>query len=195
MPIQELVQIKQFGDTRQTASVMMAVNCAPLLRGIKASNMITVTGEEFYAIRKLVRGTDISCHRIRIRENRFMLFLYREQALRDYLSREDVQEFLREYGYPVRDFDAMLEKLYSRVEQYGRGEAEYPHEMGAFLQYPVEDIRGFLENDGENFSFYGYWKVYHNEREMKRLFARYDEERERVLRAVLDGRTIREIAV
>lgn len=89
----------------------------------------------------------------------------------------------------------MLHRLFSRVEQYSRGEIAYPHEMGAFLEYPIEDILGFMENDGENFSFYGYWKVYHNEQEMTQLFQRFDEEREHVLQEILEGKTIREIAV
>ena len=99
------------------------------------------------------------------------------------------------YGYPADDFSAMLHRLFSRVEQYSRGEIAYPHEMGAFLEYPIEDILGFMENDGENFSFYGYWKVYHNEQEMTQLFQRFDEEREHVLQEILEGKTIREIAV
>lgn len=117
-----------------------------------------------------------------------MLFLYRREALKRYILSEKVQKFLRGYGYPADDFSAMLHRLFSRVEQYSRGEIAYPHEMGAFLEYPIEDILGFMENDGENFSFYGYWKVYHNEQEMTQLFQRFDEEREHVLQEILEVR-------
>ena len=51
MPIQELVQIKQSNDLEKNTAVMMAVNCAPVIKGRKASNLITVTIPEFYMIR------------------------------------------------------------------------------------------------------------------------------------------------
>ena len=38
MPIQELVQIKQSNDLEKNTAVMMAVNCAPVIKGSKASN-------------------------------------------------------------------------------------------------------------------------------------------------------------
>ena len=83
-------------------------------------------------IRKLVRGTGISYHLLKIKANKFMLFLYRREALKRYILSEKVQKFLRGYGYPADDFSAMLHRLFSRVEQYSRGEIAYPHEMGAF---------------------------------------------------------------
>ena len=117
MPIQELVQIKQSNDLEKNTAVMMAVNCAPVIKGSKASNLITVTMQEFYMIRKLVRGTGISYHLLKIKANKFMLFLYRREALKRYILSEKVQKFLRGYGYPADDFSAMLHRLFSRVEQ------------------------------------------------------------------------------
>ena len=32
-----------------------------------------------------------------------------------------------------------------------RGSAEFPHEIGLFLSYPPEDVRGFIENRAQNF--------------------------------------------
>ena len=87
--------------------------------------------QEFYMIRKLVRGTGISYHLLKIKANKFMLFLNRREALKRYILSEKVQKFLRGYGYPADDFSAMLHRLFSRVEQYSRGEIAYPHEMGA----------------------------------------------------------------
>lgn len=79
MPIQELVQIKQSNDLEKNTAVMMAVNCAPVIKGSKASNLITVTMQEFYMIRKLVRGTGISYHLLKIKANKFMLFCIGEK--------------------------------------------------------------------------------------------------------------------
>ena len=40
------------------------------------------------------------------------------------------------------------------------GEPGFPHEMGVLLGYPVEDVRGFMEQNGQNALYQGYWKVY-----------------------------------
>ena len=55
--------------------------------------------------------------------------------------------------------------------------AEFPHEMGLLLGYPVEDVEGFIENKGHNYLYAGYWKVYGHVEEKKALFNRYEEAR------------------
>jgi len=50
----------------------------------------------------------------------------------------------------------------------------FPHEIGAFLGYPVEDIRGFISNSGKNCLLCGYWKVYANAEKAQRTFNKYD---------------------
>ncbi len=39
---------------------------------------------------------------------------------------------------------------------------EFPHEVGIFLDYPIEDILGYIEHEGKNCQVSGYWKVYSN---------------------------------
>ena len=80
MPIQELVQIKQSNDLEKNTAVMMAVNCAPVIKGSKASNLITVTMQEFYMIRKLVRGTGISYHLLKIKANKIHVIFVSERS-------------------------------------------------------------------------------------------------------------------
>ena len=47
----------------------------------------------------------------------------------------------------------------------------------ALLGYPLADVEGFMENNGENFLCSGYWKVYANAEEAKRTFQLYDKAR------------------
>lgn len=46
----------------------------------------------------------------------------------------------------------------------------FPHEIGLFLGYPVEDVKGFIENKGENCVKCGAWKVYCNPEEKMHFF-------------------------
>ena len=35
-------------------------------------------------------------------------------------------------------------------------EHDFPHEIGIFLGYPLEDVVGFIENQGKNYTCSGY---------------------------------------
>jgi hypothetical protein len=87
-----------------------------------------------------------------------------------WLNMPQVRELLAEYGYTdgmsIRD---KLQRLAGRMSCEG-----FPHEIGAFLGYPVEDIRGFINNSGKNCLLCGYWKVYENADEARRIFKIYD---------------------
>jgi hypothetical protein len=50
---------------------------------------------------------------------------------------------------------------------------EFPHEIGLFLGYPPEDVKGFIENRANGFKTVGYWKVYGNVAEAKKKFEVY----------------------
>ena len=81
---------------------------------------------------------------------------------------------LEEYGY-TSDMatEEMLDMLASRISC-----GSFPHEIGAFLGYPVGDIRGFISNSGKNCLLCGYWKVYENAENAQQTFEKYDRCRE-----------------
>ena len=74
------------------------------------------------------------------------------------MKRTDVREFLGSYGYENVEPEKMLERLSKRVCQYSDGEICFPHEIGAFLDYPIDDVKCFIEKDGKDSLFSGYWK-------------------------------------
>lgn len=195
MPIQEIMKLRTALDEETRISLLLAIHCAPILSGIKAANIMTVTGREFFRIGYLLQETDISYRFLKTKNDKGILYLYREGELIKYLHSEDIQEFLKEYGYFSNDLDKMLERLSNRIRFFSNGDAAFPHEIGIFLEYPLMDVKGFLENDGKNFIYSGYWKVYHDVHSTIRKFRQYDRERERAVMAVVSGRKIRDIAV
>ena len=70
-------------------------------------------------------------------------------------------------GYPLPDLDVCLDYLCDRYR------VEFPHEIGLFLDYPPEDVRGFMEDRSAKSLAVGYWKVYGNVRKARRTFRRY----------------------
>lgn len=195
MPIQELMYIKEKADFEINTSLAVAINCAPVLKGSKAANIMTVTLKEFNAIKEMIKGTNISHYLLRGKNDKFILYLYRENRLKKYLARPEVKAFLSEYGYNTDDLFVMLVRLSIRAKAFSCDNREFPHEIGVFLEYPIDDIRGYLENKGENCLFAGYWKVYKNEKKTAELFKKFDEEREISINEIIHGKTIKEIAV
>ena len=55
----------------------------------------------------------------------------------------------------------------------GDESGEFPHEVGLFLSYPPEDVKGFIENRAANAKCTGVWKVYGDEEQARQTFARY----------------------
>ena len=52
-------------------------------------------------------------------------------------------------------------------------EQEYPHEIGIFLGYPLQDVVGFIENKARNYTCCGYWKCYGDPAAAQKCFERY----------------------
>lgn len=195
MPIQEIMDIKASGDEERNLSILLAMHCAPIIKGSKMANIITVTGGEVVRIGILLKNTRISSYFFNTGTDKGILYLYREKELKEYLESEEIRCFLEEFGYRKADIQTMLERLLGRICLYNGGEVEFPHEIGIFLGYPLMDVKGFIENEGKNFVYMGYWKVYHNVQETIRLFQRYDAEREQAIEEIVLGKTIQEIAV
>ncbi len=193
MPVREIIKLKDVTDEEKRLSFLLAIHCAPVLSRIKAANMVTVTQNEYIGIKYILRGTDISCRFLKTGKDRGLLYLYWEKKLRSYLYLKEIVIFLEEYGYLSKDLDKMLGYLEKRIDCYCRGGIAFPHEIGVFLEYPLNDVTGFLENKGKNFIYSGYWKVYHDVQGAVRKFKQYDTERYRMVRAVASGQNIQEI--
>lgn len=195
MPIQEMIAIRNSGSRETNLALLIAMHCAPLMKKLAMANLLTLTRKEAVGIRALLSKTGISYRFLSSKGDKVILYLYREQELSAYLQSEKVQEFLKEYGYPEEDTEGLIQKLSERIRLYGNGQTDFPHEIGIFLGYPLPDVKGFIENEGKNFAYMGYWKVYHNVQEAAKLFRRFDRERELAVREVIMGKTIQEIAV
>ena len=195
MPIQEIMKLRTSQDEEVRMALLLAIHCAPILSGSKAANIMTVTVHEFDRIGYLLQDTGIRYRFLKTKGDKGILYLYREKRLRQYLEQEEIQEFLSEYGYDEVNIAKMLNLLSKRIRMYNDQDAVFPHEIGVFLEYPLGDVKGFLANEGKNFMYSGYWKVYQDLQGAVRRFTQYDMERELTIQALMQGKTIREIAL
>ncbi|MDO4326921.1 MAG: DUF3793 family protein [bacterium] len=120
-----------------------------------------------------------------------LVYVCRKSHLELDLKKEGVSEFLHRYGYEQSDVEYTLERLKSRLKE----SEEFPHEIGVFLGYPLGDVIGFIENAGKNSKCTGCWKVYCNECEAQKMFARFKKCKDIYERLWNQGRTIWQLTV
>lgn len=165
----------------------VAMQCAPVLKGIKAANLVTARPGNWRFVRQELTGCRVICALIYADAGKEVLFLYRYGLLEQHLKNRQVRAFLEGYGYQATDVAGVLKRLGRRYQRYvGLGE-EFPHELGVILGYPVADVEGFIANRGRNSLMSGYWKVYQNREYARQVFQSYDEAREAVARELLEG--------
>ena len=161
---------------RKNIDSVLAFHGAPTLLGVKCANLISFDRNECTMSEYLDEFADklsdcglCAKHLCKCRE-RSLVYIYNEKMLNAWLTMPQVQRFLSEYGYSC---DLSVEQKICRLSSR-MSCGNFPHEIGAFLGYPVEDIRGFISNSGKNCLLCGYWKVYENAEKARETFDKYD---------------------
>lgn len=169
----------------------LALQCAPLIMGKKVSNLLIVDAAEEGLVRAVMHNTGISVFRLLQHQDKITFLLFRRKELEVCLNRKEVKDFLVGQGYSELSLGKILLDFKTRYDEYMKKGEHFPHEMGLLLGYPVEDVRGFMENKGEKFLYSGYWKVYANLPAKLRLFEQYEQAREEMIQQIAGGTDIR----
>ena len=173
-------------------------HCAPTLAGLKSANLFNYrfhTKEQALIeiqeanLKLNFRGVYIEA--LSWTTEMVLIYTYRKSHLQRELQQEAAQYLLSQYGYTDFSVDACVEKLKERLDSY----EYFPHEIGIFLGYPLEDVVGFIENRGKNCKCCGLWKVYCNEREKQVLFNKLRKCTMIYLQVFAQGRSITQMTV
>ena len=155
---------------------MLIRHCSPTLAGIKTANMFTCCFENPEDIKRDIRKLNsmlvkngLKALPLRFSGNRALIYVYRPTRLTEDLKNRTAGYILSGLGYEGKTTRQCIVHLKRRICR----QAEFPHEIGLFLGYPPEDVRGFIENHAEGYKFVGCWKVYGDEKSAKKQFARY----------------------
>ena len=173
----------------------VVTQCAPVLKGVKISNLITMKPGGWHKIRAYLKKSRIICIPLYADAEKEVLFLYRYEQLERHLKNREVREFLRGCGYESFEVASVLVRLRRRYRLYAGISKEFPHELGVLLGYPVGDVQGFIDNRGENSLTSRYWKVYQNPKEAERIFDLYDRVKEQALKEIMCGQSLSHVAV
>ena len=189
---QEVFEIVQKMDLTQVET-KMALQCAPIITGIKMSNLLIVTTEDEDAVRTILKKTGIIHYCLLRQEDKTTFLLFRIPELAAYLQDPNVRQTFAANGYLDLSLGGILRTFQHRYETYMNQGEEFPHEMGLLLGYPIEDVRGFIKHKGKNYLYAGYWKVYENVEEKKELFEAYESAKEALILLVSGGYRMRSI--
>ena len=122
----------------------VALQCAPLLTGMKISNLLTVGRSKRAAVLELFKETAVSCCILYESSEKPTFILYIRQALEMYLDRPEVRVLMDRFGYRGWDLEEILSLVSIKYEEHMEERAGFPHEIGLLLGYPAKDVTGFI---------------------------------------------------
>lgn len=154
---------------------MIIRHCSPTLAGIKTGNLFSCSynskkrmTEEVRKLNRKLVSKGLCIIPIYLSDERVLIYMYRPQKLRKDFSDKEVQKILEDRGYFCQNTALSIKKLIERIHH----NSEFPHEIGLFLGYPAEDVRGFMERR-PCCKCTGCWKVYGDEKAAQKLFDQY----------------------
>lgn len=193
MPLEEKMNYLNTCTYQNRLSFLLASTCAPVIKNLTCANTLTVKYGSYKHISKQLSNTDLDCMCLYQDYSKEVLMIYRKDELDRHLNTIESKSYLNEFGYYSNNLDDNLNRLADRFKKFYLNNLDFPHELGIFLNYPIEDIKGFILNDGKNSLFTKYWKVYSNLNKAKETFKKFDEAFEIALREIVDGYKISEI--
>mgnify|MGYP000760964595 CR=1 FL=1 len=183
---------------------VMIEQCAPVLAGLKPAGLFRYETRDRADLARRVagwnaqlnpKGLQVRVLRGCIATRQYLVYVYRESKLRAVLAQPQVRDFLCREGYTLPeqsdDYAPLLQQLSRRL----CCEADFPHEIGVFLGYPLYDVVGFIENAGRNFTCCGCWKAYGDPDAAARHFAQLNKCTRVYLRLFHEGTPIFRLAV
>ena len=176
----------------------LIVHGAPTLASLKTASLFSLRysskrelEEQLESWNRRLEEKGIFLLELRRTEQKALVYVCRKSHLCADLKKPGVARFLSGCGYASADAAYALRRLKKRLGE----EKGFPHEIGIFLGYPLGDVIGFIRNGGKNCKCAGCWKVYCNECEAVKTFAKYRKCREVYTRLWNQGRSIRQLTV
>ena len=185
----------------RTSEELLIRHCSPTLAGLKTGNIFTCAVEDretlYRDLRELNRMLSPKGLRIlplRHLAEKAMLYLFRPAHLASDLEDPRARRILNSCGYCTDTVNGCLIQMMQRMRRL-EGNRSFPHEIGLFLGYPPEDVRGFIENGAEGCKFSGCWKVYDDEEQARKIFDRFRKCTRVYTRQLTCGKSLDRLAV
>ncbi len=187
------------GSDRASAELQMRIvrHCAPTLAGMKCGSMFRLKSDP-HDIGILIADIDrrlsdrgVRAETLRNDREGCLVYIYRPKILSSRMEDPAVCSILERYGYGSGDIRDVLDHLRHRFEHC----PSIPPEVGVFLDYPAEDVIGYIENEGRCCKCVGCWKVYGDVAEAERRFQCFRKCRNVFIRRFEEGSHLERLTV
>lgn len=181
---------------------LLANHCMPTLLKAKPSSLIIVDKKYISCLDEFLCAFEhnIACFNCRWillceMDSRLFLLVYNEDLLYEALVIKKRQQFLSFYGYDFGNniIDNTFRKMQHRYMDYWASDGKFPHEFGIILGYPLADVKGFINNHGQNYLFCGMWKVYEEAQIASRIFTEYRQMKDKAQSLIVSGTSLIEM--
>lgn len=125
------------------AEYNLGKHCGITFAKLKPASLYTIKEDEreiFIHFLEKFRAKGFEYKFMRVAKGRFLVYVYNRSCLEKILFDERNRRFLQERGYNYKTLTQSVELMRERLQ-----EEDFPHEIGVFLGYPLEDVRGFIE--------------------------------------------------
>ena len=169
---------------------LLVIHASPTLANLKPASLISLNNAELggECLEKLGKQ-GLMFLPLNNSKGQSLLLVYRKGKLEQVLSSPQAEEILEHFGYP-ESLDERLGFLRERFQS-----TICPHEVGIFLGYPPEDVKGFIENKGKDALCSGLWKVYSDKENAERILQRWARCRRKYMERFLSGTDITRLCV
>ncbi len=172
-------------------------HCAPTLAGMKTGSLFSLredaklVNREVRLLNQMTVKKGLRALTVSREENLTLVYLYRPDHLKRDLEKPEAVKLLKARGYPCQDANQCIVQLMRNL----KSEPDFPHEIGLFLGYPPEDVRGFMNDPCRGVKCVGCWKVYGNLEKAEKTFARYKKCTTVYRRELSKGRPLERLVV
>lgn len=175
-----------------TLEKLIVTHSSPTLANIKCSSLFCTKLLDSFSTSCVenLKKKGISLLFLTNRRGCPLLFVYRKKELFETINEKKAKSFLSYLGYDTTN----LEKFLIHFKERMRSDA-FPHEIGVILGYPIDDVLSFIENEGKNSIYSGYWKVYHNKDNALKEFRKLDKCRKEYMSLFNNGNKVEDLCV
>ncbi|MEE5992927.1 MAG: DUF3793 family protein [Oscillospiraceae bacterium] len=173
-------------------------HCSPTLADMKTGSMFSGTFSSREELNGNIRAWNRILHKKGLRViplkysgKRALIYVYRPIRLKEDFQGGKCKDLLQKNGYPCQNCSLCIARLMKKL----RTQSDFPHEIGLFLGYPPEDVKGFMEHKAEGCKCVGYWKVYTNVEKAEQTFEKYRNCTDCYMKNWYDGISMEQLAV
>lgn len=175
-----------------SAQLHLCHSLAPVLLGIKPAALIQMSSAQAGLLKRIRSLCPIRYYPLDVYPQN-QVFIYIPELVDRAFMQPGVLYFLRSIGYGGDTVEEYVRELIRRIQGSRSHRNLFPHEIGIFLGYPLEDVIGFWLNGGRNSLYEGEWKCYSDVEAVAELQKLYSNARQVLTSSVLAGEALETI--